>query len=51
VTCIVVHTDWYLPDEWSGVEERLGTFSSRLRLEHVKGAGRVYAVLRPFAVR
>jgi hypothetical protein len=47
VTYIVVHTDLYPPDEWRGVEERLREFSSRLRLEHVEGAGRVYALIRP----
>jgi hypothetical protein len=49
VTYIVVHTDLYPPGEWSRVEERLREFSSRLRLEHVEGAGRVYSVLRPIA--
>ena len=51
VTYIVVHSDSYQPSEWSRVEERLREFSSRLRLEHVEGAGRVYAVLRPTADR
>jgi hypothetical protein len=51
VTYIVVHTDSYSPDDWSRVEEQLRIFSSRLRLEHVEGAGRVYALLKPFAVR
>ena len=49
VTHIVVHTDLYPPGEWSRVEERLSEFSSRLRLEHVEGAGRVYSLLRPGA--
>jgi PA14 domain-containing protein len=49
VTYIVVHSDSYPPGEWSRVEERLREFSSRLRLEHVDGAGRAYAVLRPAA--
>jgi hypothetical protein len=44
-----VHTDAYPPDEWRRVEERVGQFSSRLRLEHVEGAGRVYSLLRPIA--
>lgn len=47
VTYIVVHTDSYPPGEWNQVEERFRQFSSRLRLEHVEGAGRVYALLRP----
>ena len=50
VTYIVVHTDFYPPGEWNGVEERLRGFSSQLRLDHVEGAGRVYAVVRPGAV-
>jgi PA14 domain len=49
VTYIVVHTDLYPPGEWSLVEARLQAFSSRLRLEHVEGAGRVYSLLRPIA--
>ena len=49
VTYVVVHADLYPPEEWSGVEERLRAFSSRLRLEHVEGTGRVYALLRPLA--
>ncbi|PYR24721.1 MAG: hypothetical protein DMF92_22045 [Acidobacteria bacterium] len=49
VTYIVVHTDSYPLGEWGRVEERLREFSSRLRLEHVEGAGRVYSLLRPIA--
>jgi hypothetical protein len=49
VTYIVVHTDSYPPGEWSPVDERFREFSSRLRLEHVEGAGRVYSLLRPIA--
>lgn len=49
VTYIVVHTDLYPPGEWSRVEERLREFSSRLRLERVEGAGRVYSMLKPIA--
>ena len=49
VTYVVVHTDAYPPDEWIRVEERLEEFASRLRLEHVEGAGRVYSLLRPAA--
>jgi hypothetical protein len=49
VTYIVVHTDSYPPGEWGGVEQRLREFSSRLRLEHSEGAGRVYSLLRPTA--
>ena len=49
VTYIVVHTDSYPPGEWGRVEQRLRAFSSRLRLEHSEGAGRVYSLLRPIA--
>jgi hypothetical protein len=42
-----VHTDFYRPGEWSGVEERLRQFSSWLRLEHTEGAGRVYSLIKP----
>jgi hypothetical protein len=49
VTYIVVHTDSYSPMEWGRVEKRLQEFSSRLRLEHVEGAGRVYSLLKPIA--
>ncbi|HNV01795.1 MAG TPA: hypothetical protein PLE61_09280 [Vicinamibacterales bacterium] len=46
VTYVVVHTELYPPGEWPLVEERLERFGARLQLEHVAGAGRVYA-LRP----
>jgi PA14 domain-containing protein len=49
VTYVVVHTDLYTPTERSDIEERLREFSCRLRLEHVEGAGRVYALIRPAA--
>ena len=49
VTYIVVHTDLYPAGEWGQVEARLREFSSRLRLEHVEGTGRAYALLRPVA--
>jgi hypothetical protein len=47
VTYVVVHTDQYEASEWNKVEERLRRFSTRLRLEQVEGAGRVYSLLRP----
>lgn len=49
VTYVVVHTERYPPGEWSKVEERLRQFSSRLRLEHIEGAGRVYSLVGPRA--
>jgi hypothetical protein len=48
VTYVVVHADWYTPEKWTDAEERLRRFSSRLQLEHVEGAGRVYS-LKPAA--
>jgi hypothetical protein len=46
VTYVVVHPDFYPPDEWPLVEERLGRFSAWLKLEHVEGTGRVYSLVR-----
>ncbi len=47
VDYIVVHTDLYPPGEWPKVEEHLKSFSARLTLEHVEGAGRVYSLRHP----
>jgi hypothetical protein len=47
VKYVVVHTDLYPPEERIRLEERIQQFSSRLRLEHVDGAGRVYSLVRP----
>jgi hypothetical protein len=44
VDYLVVHTDLYPPGEWAKVEERLAGFQDALKLAHVEGAGRVYAV-------
>jgi hypothetical protein len=49
VTYVVVHGDLYPPGEWDKVQERLRQFSSRLRLEHADGHGRVYSLLKPDA--
>jgi hypothetical protein len=46
VNYVVIHTDLYPPGVWPEIAERLKTFESRLSLEHVDGAGRVYS-LRP----
>ncbi len=45
VTHIVVHTEEY-GDRWRTIEEQIAR-SAALRLEHVEGAGRVYALLAP----
>ncbi len=45
VNYVVVHTDEY-GDRWPTVEEQIGR-TPALRLEHVEGAGRVYALLPP----
>jgi len=47
VTYVVVHVDDYAPGDWAAVEERLRRYASRLRLEHVEGSGRVYALAGP----
>ena len=47
VTFIVVHSDWYTPQERESVDARITLFSDRLALAHVEGAGRVYALRRP----
>ena len=49
VTYIVVHTDSYEPEDLPRIEKGLRMFASRLQLEHVEGAGRVYS-LKPGAV-
>ena len=46
VTYVVVHPDFYPPDEWPQVEDRLGRFSAWLKLEHIEGTGRVYSLVR-----
>jgi len=46
VDWIVVHTDWYGPDEWERAEERLGSYPGWLTLAHDDGTGRVYALKR-----
>lgn len=44
VTYVVAHTELYAPGEWPQVEARIDAFGSRIRLEHVAGAGRVYSL-------
>jgi hypothetical protein len=46
ITYVVVHQERYEPAEWARVEAGLERYASRLRLEHVEGAGRVYAVVK-----
>jgi hypothetical protein len=46
VTYVVVHADLYAEGEWPAVEDRLEHFRDVLHLEHVEGAGRVYALRR-----
>jgi hypothetical protein len=40
---VVVHTDMYAPGEWELVEQRLERFKEWFTLQHVDGAGRIYA--------
>jgi hypothetical protein len=44
VTYAVVHTDYYPPGGWERVEPQYAALGDRLRLIHVEGAGRVYAI-------
>jgi phage baseplate assembly protein W len=46
VTYVVVHQERYEPQEWAKVEAALDHYAPRLRLVHVEGSGRVYAVVR-----
>jgi hypothetical protein len=43
VTRIVVHTDFYAPDEWARIDAELAS-NPHLQLLHVDGPGRVYAL-------
>jgi hypothetical protein len=43
VTRVVVHTDFYAPDEWARIEVELAS-NPHLQLLHVEGPGRVYAL-------
>jgi hypothetical protein len=47
VTHVVVHAEWYLPDEWRSVEAALARFGDRLTLKHDTGTGRIYALRAP----
>jgi len=51
VTYVVVHPEAYAPGEWPAVEARLKEYPSRLRLEHVEGSDRVYALMQADATR
>jgi hypothetical protein len=44
VDYVVVHADLYPAGAWPEVEERLEQFAGVLRLEHIEGSGRVYAL-------
>lgn len=46
VDYVVVHTELYPEGEWPRIEERLGSFADRLRLEKEIGTGRVYSLAR-----
>ena len=46
VNYVVVHTDLYEPGVWATVEPRIEAFGDCLRLLHVEGAGRVYALTK-----
>jgi hypothetical protein len=46
VNYVVVHTEQYAANEWRAVEAQLAA-TPDLRLEHVAGSGRVYALVSP----
>jgi hypothetical protein len=46
VTFVVVHTDYYTPEQRTLLDVRIETFRDRLTLTHVEGAGRVYTLRR-----
>lgn len=41
---VVVHTEMYQPDRWAEKERALASFGDRIRLAHVEGEGRAYAI-------
>jgi hypothetical protein len=44
VTYVIVHTEWFPPDEWTRFEQRVRSFDARLKLEYMDAAGRVYSL-------
>jgi len=46
VTYVVVHTEFYEPQEWRRVQEQLERLGDRLRLERIVGPGRIYTLTR-----
>jgi hypothetical protein len=46
VNYIVVHSDYYTPEQRAVLDARIDTFHDRLTLTHVEGAGRVYTLRR-----
>jgi hypothetical protein len=46
VTVVVVHTDYYTPEQRTLLDARIERFHDRLTLTHVEGAGRVYRLRR-----
>jgi hypothetical protein len=51
VTYVVVHTDYYAPDRWREVQERLDRLGDRLELEEIVGPGRIYRVAKSRGTR
>jgi hypothetical protein len=45
VTYVVVHGEWYSPEDWAVVSRRLEEFAAVLRLEHRDGLSRVYSLV------
>jgi hypothetical protein len=46
VNYVVVHSEWYPPDQWPAVEDRLKAFAAQLRLTHSARGGMVYELRR-----
>ncbi len=46
-TRIVVHTDYYEPEAWARVRDRIGQFQGWLRLLYADDSGRVYELHAP----
>lgn len=44
VNYVIVHTEMYQPDRWAEKEADLSRFGERIRLLHVAGEGRAYAI-------
>jgi hypothetical protein len=44
VTYVIVHSEWFPPEEWERFQKRLHGFNDRLKVEYTDPAGRVYSL-------